>query len=155
MPDADSAAPDRIGERIREFRAIRDYSLSELGRQAHISPSMLSRIENGERSVTIGAETLGGWPLTAQKQPRTKPRCAGLPMGACFIYLRRRRLRRRRPGADRSCKINHSHTAPQRAVPSSNAVRGSRAPRPPVVTAARTVYPTAPRVIAPKIHRAR
>ncbi|MGW0720043.1 helix-turn-helix domain-containing protein [Streptomyces sp. NPDC002778] len=52
MPDIASAAPDRIGARIREFRAIRDYSLSELGRRAHVSPSLLSRIESGERAVS-------------------------------------------------------------------------------------------------------
>lgn len=52
MSDTASAAPDRIGARIREFRALRDYSLSELGRRAHVSPSLLSRIENGERALS-------------------------------------------------------------------------------------------------------
>ena len=52
MPETASAAPDRIGARIREFRALRDYSLSELGRRAHVSPSLLSRIENGERALS-------------------------------------------------------------------------------------------------------
>ncbi|MER6530655.1 helix-turn-helix transcriptional regulator [Streptomyces sp. NPDC001508] len=50
MPDTASAAPERIGARIRDFRAIRDYSLSELGRRAHVSPSLLSRIETGRRA---------------------------------------------------------------------------------------------------------
>ncbi|MGW0821442.1 helix-turn-helix domain-containing protein, partial [Streptomyces sp. NPDC002845] len=52
MHDHASAAPERIGARIREFRTIRDYSLSELGRRAHVSPSLVSRIENGERAVS-------------------------------------------------------------------------------------------------------
>ncbi|MEU1298400.1 helix-turn-helix domain-containing protein [Streptomyces shenzhenensis] len=52
MPDTASAAPERIGARIREFRAIRDYSLSDLGRRAHVSPSLLSRIETGQRAAT-------------------------------------------------------------------------------------------------------
>ncbi|MFJ6570064.1 helix-turn-helix domain-containing protein [Streptomyces sp. NPDC091292] len=52
MSDVASAAPERIGARIREFRAIRNYSLSELGRRAHISPSLLCRIENGQRAAS-------------------------------------------------------------------------------------------------------
>ncbi|MHB9864129.1 helix-turn-helix domain-containing protein [Streptomyces sp. YIM S03343] len=52
MPDTAFETPDRIGARIREFRAIRDYSLSELGRRAHVSPSLLSRIENGDRAAS-------------------------------------------------------------------------------------------------------
>lgn len=51
MSDTASAAPDRIGARIREFRALRD-SLSGLGRRAHVSPSLLSRSENGERALS-------------------------------------------------------------------------------------------------------
>ncbi|MFF4753012.1 helix-turn-helix domain-containing protein [Streptomyces sp. NPDC002514] len=38
-----------VGTRIREFRAIRDFSLAELGRLAHVSTSQLSRVENGEQ----------------------------------------------------------------------------------------------------------
>jgi transcriptional regulator with XRE-family HTH domain len=38
-----------IGARIREVRAIRRFSLSELGRRAHVSAGQLSRIENGDR----------------------------------------------------------------------------------------------------------
>ena len=40
------------GARIREFRAIRDYSLAELGRRAHVSTSQLSRVENGEQPAS-------------------------------------------------------------------------------------------------------
>ncbi|RBM13801.1 helix-turn-helix domain-containing protein [Streptomyces sp. PT12] len=40
------------GERIRELRAIRDYSLAELGRRAHVSTSQLSRIENGDQPAS-------------------------------------------------------------------------------------------------------
>ncbi|GAB2955359.1 hypothetical protein GCM10023080_012970 [Streptomyces pseudoechinosporeus] len=60
MPDAASAAPERIGARIREFRTIRDYSLSELGRRAHVSPSLLSRIESGERAVQDLGDRVSG-----------------------------------------------------------------------------------------------
>ncbi|GHH86379.1 helix-turn-helix domain-containing protein [Streptomyces capitiformicae] len=41
-----------IGARIREFRAIRDFSLADLGRLAHVSTSQLSRVENGERPAS-------------------------------------------------------------------------------------------------------
>ncbi|MFD7895345.1 helix-turn-helix domain-containing protein [Streptomyces sp. NPDC059743] len=49
MPGNTDLSTESIGARIREFRLIRDYSLSELGRRAHVSASQLSRIENGER----------------------------------------------------------------------------------------------------------
>ncbi|GAA0900176.1 MULTISPECIES: helix-turn-helix domain-containing protein [Streptomyces violaceusniger group] len=49
MPGSTDTSTESIGARIREFRLIRDYSLSELGRRAHVSTSQLSRIENGER----------------------------------------------------------------------------------------------------------
>lgn len=50
MPHTTDTPPEdaRIGDRIRSFRAIRDLSLSELGRLAHVSTSQLSRIELGE-----------------------------------------------------------------------------------------------------------
>ncbi|MFE0423795.1 helix-turn-helix domain-containing protein [Streptomyces sp. NPDC058953] len=38
-----------VGIRIHELRMLRGYSLSELGRRANVSPSMLSRIERGSR----------------------------------------------------------------------------------------------------------
>ena len=41
-----------IGARIAEVRALRGYSLRELARRAHVSPSMLSRIENGDRPAS-------------------------------------------------------------------------------------------------------
>lgn len=40
------------GARIRELRAIRNYSLAELGRRAHVSTSQLSRVENGEQPAS-------------------------------------------------------------------------------------------------------
>ncbi|MET8827797.1 helix-turn-helix transcriptional regulator [Streptomyces sp. NPDC004610] len=52
MPDTFSGTPEHIGARIQELRKIRDYSLTELGRRAHVSPSLISRIENGERSAS-------------------------------------------------------------------------------------------------------
>lgn len=44
--------PEGIGARIREFRALRDWSLAELGRRAHVSTGHLSRIESGDRAAT-------------------------------------------------------------------------------------------------------
>lgn len=41
-----------VGTRIRELRAIRDFSLAELGRRAHVSASLLSMVENGERPAS-------------------------------------------------------------------------------------------------------
>ncbi|MFI0768109.1 helix-turn-helix domain-containing protein [Streptomyces sp. NPDC021218] len=41
-----------IGVRIREFRIIRDFSLAELGRRAHVSTSQLSRVETGEQPAS-------------------------------------------------------------------------------------------------------
>ncbi|MBU3867747.1 helix-turn-helix domain-containing protein [Streptomyces sp. 4503] len=49
MPGSIDSSTESIGARIREFRLIRNYSLSELGRRAHVSTSQLCRIENGER----------------------------------------------------------------------------------------------------------
>jgi transcriptional regulator with XRE-family HTH domain len=52
MSDTTDAGPERIGARIREFRLIRDLSLSELGRRAHVSKTQLSTMENGHRPVS-------------------------------------------------------------------------------------------------------
>ncbi|WP_433892463.1 helix-turn-helix domain-containing protein [Streptomyces sp. CA-111067] len=49
MPITSDTSPDSVGARVREFRLIRDYSLAELGRRAHVSTSQLSRIENGNQ----------------------------------------------------------------------------------------------------------
>lgn len=49
MPDS---TDKHSGARIREFRAIRDYSLAELGRRAHVSTSQLSRVEKGEQPAS-------------------------------------------------------------------------------------------------------
>ncbi|MEU9337754.1 helix-turn-helix transcriptional regulator [Streptomyces sp. NPDC048290] len=43
---------ESVGSRIRALRLIRDYSLSELGRMAHVSKSQLSRVENGEQPAS-------------------------------------------------------------------------------------------------------
>ncbi|MGW6739738.1 helix-turn-helix domain-containing protein [Streptomyces sp. NPDC055025] len=43
---------NHIGARIREFRAIRDFSLAELGRRAHVSTSQLSRVETGDQPAS-------------------------------------------------------------------------------------------------------
>jgi transcriptional regulator with XRE-family HTH domain len=49
MPDTPTLETGGIGARIAEVRALRNYSLRELARRAHVSPSMLSRIESGDR----------------------------------------------------------------------------------------------------------
>ncbi|MFD5696835.1 helix-turn-helix domain-containing protein [Streptomyces lasiicapitis] len=49
MPDPTDSTTSGIGARISEVRALRALSLRELGRRAHVSPSMLSRIESGDR----------------------------------------------------------------------------------------------------------
>ncbi|MEV7089503.1 helix-turn-helix transcriptional regulator [Streptomyces sp. NPDC093085] len=41
-----------IGSRIEGVRALRGYSLRELGRRANVSPSMLSRIVTGQRQAS-------------------------------------------------------------------------------------------------------
>ncbi|GAB2607496.1 hypothetical protein GCM10027168_45330 [Streptomyces capparidis] len=43
---------ESVGTRIRAMRLIRDYSLAELGRRAHVSKSQLSRVENGEQPAS-------------------------------------------------------------------------------------------------------
>ncbi|UCM87525.1 helix-turn-helix domain-containing protein [Streptomyces marincola] len=58
MPDYTPTASERrgIGARIRQFRAIRGFSLTELGRRAHVSASQLCRIEGGTRSASPAVE---------------------------------------------------------------------------------------------------
>ncbi|MER5971375.1 helix-turn-helix transcriptional regulator [Streptomyces sp. NPDC002055] len=41
--------PQGVGARIHELRALRGYSLRELAQRAHVSKSMLSDVERGER----------------------------------------------------------------------------------------------------------
>lgn len=49
MPDDIGISARTIGTRIQELRAIRGFSLTELGRRAHVSAPQLSRIETGKR----------------------------------------------------------------------------------------------------------
>ncbi|MDT0342456.1 helix-turn-helix domain-containing protein [Streptomyces litchfieldiae] len=56
MPDETRTPTGGIGARIQQFRTIRGFSLTELGRRAHASPSQLSRIENGSRSISPAME---------------------------------------------------------------------------------------------------
>lgn len=49
MPDWSAEDSTNVGSRIHELRALRDFTLAELGRRAAVSPSMLSRIERGNR----------------------------------------------------------------------------------------------------------
>jgi transcriptional regulator with XRE-family HTH domain len=50
MPEDHHSRTKSVGERIHEIRSLRGYSLAELGRHAHVSAPMLSRIERGERA---------------------------------------------------------------------------------------------------------
>ena len=56
MPGPARTPTGGIGARVREFRTIRGLTLTELGRRAHLSPSQLSRIESGTRSVSSTVE---------------------------------------------------------------------------------------------------
>lgn len=49
MGDREMSAARSVGERVASLRGLRGYSLRELGKRAAVSPSMLSRIENGDR----------------------------------------------------------------------------------------------------------
>jgi transcriptional regulator with XRE-family HTH domain len=52
MPHPTDNHTGGIGARIEEVSALRGYSLRELGRRANVSPSMLSRIINGQRQAS-------------------------------------------------------------------------------------------------------
>ncbi|QQM42814.1 helix-turn-helix domain-containing protein [Streptomyces liliifuscus] len=52
MPHPTRLDTGGIGARIEEVSALRGYSLRELARRAHVSPSMLSRIINGHRQAS-------------------------------------------------------------------------------------------------------
>jgi len=43
-----------IGDRLREARAARQFSLSDVAEKAKISAATLSRIENGKQSLDVG-----------------------------------------------------------------------------------------------------
>ncbi|QKV97754.1 helix-turn-helix domain-containing protein [Streptomyces sp. NA02950] len=49
MAQATDGRPEGVGARIHELRALRNYSLRELAQRAHVSKSMLSDVERGER----------------------------------------------------------------------------------------------------------
>ena len=49
MAQATDGRPGGVGARIHELRALRDYSLRELAQRAHVSKSMLSDVERGQR----------------------------------------------------------------------------------------------------------
>lgn len=54
MYDDTDVSTATIGTRMRELRAIRGFSLTELGRRASVSASYVSRIERGQRYATPG-----------------------------------------------------------------------------------------------------
>lgn len=43
----------KLGERLRAFRIIREYSIEELAHKSGINPAHLGKIERGERNFTI------------------------------------------------------------------------------------------------------
>jgi transcriptional regulator with XRE-family HTH domain len=69
-----------IGARIAELRAVRGYSLRQLGQRANVSASMLSMIEKGDRNASeviiaavaralhVGVSNLRGQPYREQLQ---------------------------------------------------------------------------------------
>src|SRR5262245_41633620 len=42
-----------LGERVRELRLRREWSLDELGKRARVSRSMISAIERGAKAATV------------------------------------------------------------------------------------------------------
>lgn len=75
MPDpTDIGTHHGIGARIADIRSLRGYSLRELGKRAHVSASMLSRIESGDRYpsepiIAAVARALGVDMSTLRGQP--------------------------------------------------------------------------------------
>ena len=51
--DADSGLDGVVRQRIRGLRVARGWSLDELARHCHLSPSNLSRIETGHRRIAL------------------------------------------------------------------------------------------------------
>jgi transcriptional regulator with XRE-family HTH domain len=51
--DEDSDGDRALGERIRQFRTMRDLSLRALAREANVSPSFLSQLERGQTSASV------------------------------------------------------------------------------------------------------
>lgn len=80
MPYGTDEHTGGIGRRIAELRAVRGYSLRQLGQRAHVSASMLSMIEKGERNASeeivaavaraldVGVSHLRGQPYREQLQ---------------------------------------------------------------------------------------
>ncbi|MBP1804286.1 helix-turn-helix domain-containing protein [Rubellimicrobium aerolatum] len=52
---ADHAAPIDLGQRVRELRRARDWTLEQAASQAGLARSTLSKIENGQMSPTYDA----------------------------------------------------------------------------------------------------
>lgn len=50
---ADPRVEDTARRRLRSLRLARGWSLDELGRRSHISPSTISRIETGHRRIAL------------------------------------------------------------------------------------------------------
>ncbi|MDT0567932.1 helix-turn-helix transcriptional regulator [Streptomyces sp. DSM 3412] len=50
MPD--TTAHTSVGDRVREFRLIRDYSLTQLSTRSNVSRSMISMVETGDRAAS-------------------------------------------------------------------------------------------------------
>ncbi|WP_432096389.1 helix-turn-helix domain-containing protein [Streptomyces sp. bgisy100] len=80
MPYGTDEPTGGIGRRIAELRAVRGYSLRQLGQRSHVSASMLSMIEKGDRNageeivaavaraLDVGVSHLRGQPYREQMQ---------------------------------------------------------------------------------------
>ncbi|GAA1687400.1 helix-turn-helix domain-containing protein [Streptomyces yatensis] len=80
MPYGNDEHTGGIGQRIAELRAVRGYSLRQLGQRSHVSASMLSMIEKGDRNASeeivaavaraldVGVSNLRGQPYRQQLQ---------------------------------------------------------------------------------------
>ena len=53
--DGETAADPRtvVGQRVREFRQVRQYSQEELAARAGLHPTYISGIERGHRNVSV------------------------------------------------------------------------------------------------------
>ena len=56
----EAAEPLNLGERVRELRTARNWTLEQAAKQAGLARSTLSKIENGQMSPTYDA--LKNWP---------------------------------------------------------------------------------------------
>jgi ribosome-binding protein aMBF1 (putative translation factor) len=51
--DAEAVTKQRIGQRIKEFRLRRNWTISQLASQTQLSKSLISQVENAKNSASI------------------------------------------------------------------------------------------------------